>query len=626
MLQLLTFDHLETLLALVEEGSATRASARLGLGHSTVSAHVKLIEEELGDGLFSRSPSGLMATAAGLDAYQALGPIVERASFCFDSLKAGDGKAPLQIPVVLPAGAPGSLLSRALRRVQLASRRDQMQLHFIPTADAEEEPAIRIGYRAGRDGADACAALRDGWVLVQFGANVGWRAERLPLSALAGLSFTVPDLPAPLLGALAALADEAGAVIEHSDLSFHHLVGHGRRSQQFRTIVPAGLLNPALVTAEFECIHLEPGRFDPVVTIESDDFPGAAAKVKAAIATLLTDGMADGDGLETLAEPESEMLSLKHCRSFLALYEEGNVRRAAQRLCVVQPAVSMQLRKIEKQLGHALFNRAHHGIVARLEAHRLYGLVRPLVTQLDETALRLRQSTAAAVQSVRIGLMPALDEESLIAEAVSSALERWSKVHPDCALRIVEAPSRALAHEVQSGAIDFAITDRAFPSPALVFEPLVEDSMVVVVGRESGLLDPGPVPLDSVLDLPLVLPSGKHGLRGLIAQHVPHAAAIRAKVEVDSLATALSVVKIARYATILPLGAVYKSRNRRGLTIHEIREPCIAREICLAWQAGVPTNTAAMELIAELRIAFGELGSAFETATEPLLALIGDIG
>src|SRR5690606_21732568 len=138
------------------------------------------------------------------------------------------------------------------------------------------------------------------------------------------------------------------------------------------------------------------------------------------------------------------------------------------------------------------------------------------------------------------------------------------------------------------------------------FEPLVEDSMVVVVGRDSGLLESGPVSLDRVLDLPLALPPGKHGLRGLLAQHVPHAAAIRAKVEVDSLPTALSVVRIARYATILPLGAVYKSRNRRGLSIHEIQQPRIAREICLARQAGVSSNPAAMDLIAELRIAFGE--------------------
>ena len=56
---------------------------------------MKLIEEELGDGLFNRSPSGLMATPAGLEAYHALSPLVDRASFCFDSLRAGDGEAPL---------------------------------------------------------------------------------------------------------------------------------------------------------------------------------------------------------------------------------------------------------------------------------------------------------------------------------------------------------------------------------------------------------------------------------------------------------------------------------------------------------------------------------------------------
>ena len=52
---------------------------------------------------------------------------------------------------------------------------------------------------------------------------------------------------------------------------------------------------------------------------------------------------------------------------FVALYEEGSVTRAAQRLNVVQPAVSMQIAKLERDLNQKLFERLSKAMVPTVE-------------------------------------------------------------------------------------------------------------------------------------------------------------------------------------------------------------------------------------------------------------------
>jgi DNA-binding transcriptional LysR family regulator len=113
------------------------------------------------------------------------------------------------------------------------------------------------------------------------------------------------------------------------------------------------------------------------------------------------------------------------------------------------------------------------------------------------------------------------------------------------------------------------------------------------------------VTLEQLVDLPLVLPSSRHGLRTLLAQSLrERGLALEPRIEVDSMATCLSLVKIARYATILPLGSVYKSCDRRRLSIHEISEPRIVRKICLARTRNDSCGEAALNFISELRSAF----------------------
>jgi DNA-binding transcriptional LysR family regulator len=598
----ISLTQIHTFLTLVEEGGVARASSRLGLGHSTVSAHTKLIAEELGQDQFRRLAGGMVVTPAGLEAYYRLRSVAMRAAFCLRYFRGGATRPPVYRSIRMPAGFPGSRLDAALDLASAELATLAPEICLLPAYGGDPARPAELAFQYAVDAAGSETILRDRWILIRAGASSGWPAANTPLTPaerLDGLDILVPRLPPALQAALTGLAQAAGATLRWSNAPLHEILARAAQSQNVSAIVPASLLNPAMVADPFECLPIDAGAFDPLVGISAGDDPRIASTLMVALRALPSrDGSPE-------RKPEPDALSLKHCRSFLALYEEGNVGRAAQRLSIVQPALTVQLHRIEEQVGCALFVRSYHGLRITERADLLYGLIRPMMAEFNASLRVLRASAHAVSKSVRVGLIPALDDESLTAQGFATALDKWSGTYGDGVVSVVEGYSNTLVRWLQSGRIDFALIDRVFPDLGLTFDTIAEDAMVVVTDKGSGLLWPGPVTLEQLVKLPLVLPSSRHGLRTLLAQSLrERGLALEPRIEVDSMATCLSLVKIARYATILPMGSVYQSCDRRRLSIHEISEPRIVRKICLARARNDSCGEAALNFIGELRSAF----------------------
>jgi DNA-binding transcriptional LysR family regulator len=616
----ISLTQIHTFLTLVEEGSVARASRRLGVGHSTVSAHSKLIAEEIGRLQFSRTPGGFTVTAAGLEAYNRFRAFVAHAGFCIDYFR-GNCPAPASfVTIAMPAGFPGSALDAAVKAVSTKLTATSPEICLLPAYGEVSPTDDLLGLYYGEPEADALT-VRDRWILIRSGANIGWSDRLLGLADLSGLNIQVPKLPAELHGTLMTLAEMAHFSLDWSENGLQGILANASQLQNFCAIVPESLLNGGMASEYFECCAVDQTDFDPYISIFRSAYPAIAAGLHAELMTVLHENAGDSARFMGQAPvPEPEMLSLKHCRSFLALYEEGNVRRAAQRLSIVQPALTVQLHHIEEQVGCTLFTRSHHGLQANERADTLYGLLRQLIAEFNAALVHLRAAVNKGISPVRIGLIPALDEESLMAEGFATALDKWSRTYGDGVAQVMEGYSSTLVRWLHSGKIDFALIDRVFADPALIFEPLAEDTMAVVVDSTSGLIRPGPVTVEQLAQLPLVLPSARHGLRTLLAQTLrQRGLTLQPRIEVDSMAGCLSFVKIARYATILPMGSVYKSSDRRRLSVHEIREPHIVRTMCLARSRVKPSSAAERNFLEELRLAFLDSGDRPDTEVTPAM-------
>ena len=137
----------------------------------------------------------------------------------------------------------------------------------------------------------------------------------------------------------------------------------------------------------------------------------------------------------------------------VALYDELSVSRAAQKLGMSQPAVSMALRRMRAAFNDPLFIRAPRGVTPTPRAHALIRAARPVVTHLQD-ALRTGETFRPALDT-----RPFSFALSDVGEMVflPRLLERLRSVAPNSMVRSISMPPHQLSQGLEMGDIDLAI-------------------------------------------------------------------------------------------------------------------------------------------------------------------------
>jgi DNA-binding transcriptional LysR family regulator len=98
-------------------------------------------------------------------------------------------------------------------------------------------------------------------------------------------------------------------------------------------------------------------------------------------------------------------MDLRHLRYFLAVAEEGHFGRAAERLHIVQPALSMQIRALEEELGTALFERSTRKVMLTDAGRLLVNEARLTIEQAERAKTLVQRAARGETGVVRIGFV-----------------------------------------------------------------------------------------------------------------------------------------------------------------------------------------------------------------------------
>ena len=246
-------------------------------------------------------------------------------------------------------------------------------------------------------------------------------------------------------------------------------------------------------------------------------------------------------------------MELRQLRYFIRIVELGSMGRAALDLGVGTPALSQQISRLEGELSTRLLQRTTTGVLPTDAGLAFFRQAQLAIRHADAAAQAARQARLAG--HVSIGLAP-----STSGVLALPLLEAMRERYPDVRLRVVESLSGNLATMLNARQLDLAVLFETDGARRWSVLPLLEERLFVIGRRDlPGMPTGRSVRIARLASLPLVLPSGTHGLRAILdaafarERCVPHVV-----LEIDGLAVLMDAVRAGLAATIQPGAATVR--------------------------------------------------------------------
>jgi DNA-binding transcriptional LysR family regulator len=205
---------------------------------------------------------------------------------------------------------------------------------------------------------------------------------------------------------------------------------------------------------------------------------------------------------------EFSLMDLRQIMYFMCVYEEGSFTKAARKLGLVQPALSVQVKRLEEEFGVALFQRTLKGVVPTASGRSFYDLCAPIRRSVGAARQQmLEQARPDQVFGVvRGGFLPTFFK-ALLGPVIVKFIERY----PGVDLTVREAYGGTLKDWVASGNLDFAL-GAWFDDESLEHSVIYEEDVALVCGAPIAGESLQACDLGTIPDLKLMLPSANHVL------------------------------------------------------------------------------------------------------------------
>jgi DNA-binding transcriptional LysR family regulator len=163
-------------------------------------------------------------------------------------------------------------------------------------------------------------------------------------------------------------------------------------------------------------------------------------------------------------------------RLFIAVCEEGNIARAAERESLVASALSKRIAAIEADIGTPLLVRGRRGITPTAAGQALLRQAREVLSAMARMQAELSEFAAGVQGSVRVVAAP-----SVLAERLADDIGRFLEAHPQVRVTLDERVSPEIVRAVREGAADLGVLWDASDLAGLQTAPYRHDRLCVAM-------------------------------------------------------------------------------------------------------------------------------------------------
>jgi len=271
-------------------------------------------------------------------------------------------------------------------------------------------------------------------------------------------------------------------------------------------------------------------------------------------------------------------VEIKQLRYFVTVANAASFTRASSILRISQPALGLQIKKLEDELGAPLFHRHSRGVELTEAGGKLLKHAETILAEVAMATAALRVSPTETKQRVRIGMAPSI--AAMFAQEVSAAIAR----NPGVQLDLVEATSTILSDLVRTDSIDFALSCETLPLPPTNREHILDEPLFFVRSASgSGPNEPS-ITFKEVAQHPIVIADPMLS-RLLLTKLESAAAALNVSLDVRRVLPSVDAVKAlvedeGAY-TVMPYVNVRRECEKGWLRAQEIVSPTLSRVVFL---------------------------------------------
>ena len=292
-------------------------------------------------------------------------------------------------------------------------------------------------------------------------------------------------------------------------------------------------------------------------------------------------------------------MELRHLRYFVAVAEELNFTRAAQRLHTAQPSLSQQIQDLEQEVGVPLFIRTKRSVKLTAAGTAFLDEARLTLAQSRRAIASARKAAQPGERTLVLGFGPPA-EIKLFPGTLTSLRASFPKLRLEFRSMTTLQQREALLHNE----IDLAFLRPPIHEPSLEAIPVLREQLVAVLPADHPLAGEGPLDFAELSGYPFIEISPLHSgnlfdlVRGAAQERGVQLNTIQ---QVVNVLTLLALISLGEGYTLLPDYA--ESLVFRNVTTRRLTPPAIEADLLMAWRKGdlSSENAALRDLITSRR-------------------------
>jgi DNA-binding transcriptional LysR family regulator len=274
-------------------------------------------------------------------------------------------------------------------------------------------------------------------------------------------------------------------------------------------------------------------------------------------------------------------LNLRDIRAFIAVAQTGNFTRAAARLHLSQPALTVQIRRLEETVGVRLFDRNSRNVALTPAGRELLPVLQKSLHDMEQVLIDARALGDGSSGMVRIACLPTF-ASSLLPELI----QQLKKEVPRAGFYIRDVVASMVNTLVRNEDVDIGLTGGDLPDTGFEVLHSAVDRLVVVCPKEHRLARRRRIKLADLVSLPLVLTAPGTSVRAVVDAALANANCTPdIACEPTYMMTAVAMVRGGLGVTILP-GSAREVLAEPGLVARPIDDPAFVRPIALIKRRG----------------------------------------